>query len=840
MVWSHLLERHPSAVKSFQELDSAEQQSIVEQLGRLLLDKKLTQFEANRYLPGRAVMVFEDLDLPKDHDIYKDLAAQFPSLSQASQAQVMDLFEEVEHSGLVPPVSRLIIQTKDVDALAKLGRHLALRGTKNQVKVFEATARRPDISDAEKYAVLRNLDDLPTAETVQLLNKLIADSTLAEPYRSKLVGTMGSVPRDDAARAFQKLLDDPKGPRPSAGWRETFTRWQMEGVMKSLSTSVQGEYLMHLAREELEEKEPSLRVLFPVIGRLKTLGEDGRPGLKLVGPLLATSDDQLEEFTLEFVSGFPSKESRSILSTHFSDQVPELPAEMRDFEGSDSADWFRRQSTIAGLLLRAEADSDQTLDTLSKAWAKGFSTFGKKFPAKFLAAFEGARTHLPESARIQFENKLFDEVFKGELEGTPCDTACKTAEQVAYWAKKQFLETPDYKHTAISWKFALNSLGLLFLSRAAPYCDKVAPVVESLLEHLIPGTEKGAFPQPKRTAGFDQLLDLAKTARAVSRSDKGFDKIVAYGKMFYIELMRELTSQRASNPKRNLDYNRIDDELRKTQASLKSELEGFKHPKSLDDEGSGISRPKNFHSMVNSHTGSYFETFMTSMVRLVDPLPEDAQRLLDRVLEDALKESKNPLRLVYGFSRGYRKASERGAAARAVPYHLSYYLRAKNAEEKKRFGEYLVQALENHNKHSGSLIFHIARNSTHKPDGVSEYDGIAPYYYYPSVTAVSIAYKALKKDPLFKDKVESLHALEANYLRRLRLLADREGKFLELGRDRYPSSPAYVNPLAGLALLPYCAPEAQGLVAVPLARSSEQSQSSPPGSTNLEHSTAIR
>ena len=812
-VFGQLLEYEPGATMAFKALSAGEQEQVLEDLAALLKSEPPKHFGEQRYLPGRTVKVYQSLGLPSDHPALAKLRTDASNLEESKLPVVLEMFQAIEDNGLVKEATKRIVMTKSDELRKALSGYLVTTASDNVAPLFRKLLLNSTLTDDQKGSLLIDVAELPSDKAMGLFEEVLKQKGITEPLRKSAITSFLRVPTDKAANRFLELIKGEDGKRLSASDLRSLVSWRLKWLKPKLSAGVMANLYDAFLERELAEDSLDERTLHLLLGNLQDLGEEGAVALRHVPNLLKRVEGSLEAATLRFAANHKSVEVEKLLKGMLQEPRPNSG---KEFEGSDYSRWLDRQLLIAGHLSGSE-DEKEIIDSVAESWAEGFRSAGQQSPGPFLEHFESSRQRLTGAQQEKFEAAVFDKLFSKELSGSPCEAACKTAESYAYWAQKRYLSNPEYRHTAVSWEFALNSLGMLFLLKSAPYCEKVKPIAHQLVKHYFPKRSTDEFPKPKNTSGFGGIQELAKTSRAITRDHKDFDKILAYGKLFYILLMREIGAQsKGEKPVlTGVDLTQVEEELALMEASIENELEGFKNPKSLQDEGNGIYEPKNFQSMVNSHTGSYFETFMMSMTKLVVPLPKDASELMDKVLAGSLEEADGPLNLVYGFGRGYSpsKANPRGAAARAVPFHLSYYLEAKTADEKVQYADYLFQALENHNKHSGSMIFHIARNQTHRPNGYSEYDGIAPYYYYPSTPAVSLSYKVLKEDPaVSEEKKAKLEKMEVEYLRKLRMLANRESRFLELGTDRYPSSPSYVNPLAGLALLTYCDKQSWGLL----------------------------
>lgn len=202
----------------------------------------------------------------------------------------------------------------------------------------------------------------------------------------------------------------------------------------------------------------------------------------------------------------------------------------------------------------------------------------------------------------------------------------------------------------------------------------------------------------------------------------------------------------------------------------------------------------------------YMITWSMALAGLIDP--KVPQWFVDdlRVLVD---ESENPFALPYFPVSGMNSfESVRGAAARGPMVHYLLYKKAEDLAEKERRRESLIQSLEkNFLDHLGSLLVR-SRRSNHSGNHElkvyelpSEFpqDGLAPYYYYPTLPWVVEAIKDLERDEALSEGQQvRLKIIRERTLNSILSNLSEENRF-RVPEDE-PETHGYVHAFGALAL----------------------------------------
>lgn len=339
-----------------------------------------------------------------------------------------------------------------------------------------------------------------------------------------------------------------------------------------------------------------------------------------------------------------------------------------------------------------------------------------------------------------------------------CKAICALYDNLEkYWYPKSAEEARRYFNSE-SYGVAVQSLQSLFLLKAAPYCSK-----------------RGNFPYVQKS--MDGIEDSIKKILAEDPDDWG--NMEAYAAQYALLLGNNLDR---SNP------------IATHQARLRSE-----QLKRLKQVMNGT-----FVGRLDSTYNTY--AFAGIVATLDDPSKEVMTHLkrVAKALDDPMKVPYSP--------RIGRSDSKRGAAARAVPFYLALYRHEKNDKEKETYKALLIKSLQLWFNYSGALYVHQYRNDAHKGA-----DGLAPYYFAPSVPYVSAAlFELLQNGKLSQGERSDLMGLKPKIEKVVLASVDKEGLARKIGSGTqrthalYLSSHHYVNPLIGLGLLPFASEEACG------------------------------
>jgi hypothetical protein len=412
---------------------------------------------------------------------------------------------------------------------------------------------------------------------------------------------------------------------------------------------------------------------------------------------------------------------------------------------------------------------------VAEAMVKGILDKDPKRQAQIREAISPIWEKLSEPMRL----KLAPLLLPSPSNRDSCEVLCTLVQPASAWMAG--LEQPEFREKPLDWKFAIRSLKWLFLTRASDVCPKAK---ESLNRWTASWTQL-----PGREAIPSQLLDLPAEGDGILLAEEAgarAESSRAYGKIFFIRLLEELATKVAESAQ-----TRVNESLPKSRKSLSGDL--------VEARRGGPS-------------GSIFQTHLISASTLVladTPEGKDSVRGMTQKMISVVPYG-GELRIPYVLD--IRLAgSDRDSAARAVPFYLSLYqnIKSQNKEAmQKQMETNLVAALQNYVKHVNDLMMNVPRDQTHLGS-----DQLAPYYFYSTVPYVSSAIALLASEETVKpdseqkgDRLRVLETLRTQILQALFQMYDSEKKlFMAQGATDtrlYFSSSSYVNPLAGLALIP--------------------------------------
>jgi len=113
----------------------------------------------------------------------------------------------------------------------------------------------------------------------------------------------------------------------------------------------------------------------------------------------------------------------------------------------------------------------------------------------------------------------------------------------------------------------------------------------------------------------------------------------------------------------------------------------------------------------------------------------------------------------------------------------------------------MLTVLKKYIKYAPSYAIHSNRNAIHYGGNK---DQLAPYYFFPTlpygVEAIQEMLKNAKDDKERKELEEMADTLKTYALAKVN---KETGLFMSMGQEHYTASPAYINPLGALSLLPF-------------------------------------
>jgi len=377
-----------------------------------------------------------------------------------------------------------------------------------------------------------------------------------------------------------------------------------------------------------------------------------------------------------------------------------------------------------------------------------------------------------------------------------CKTMCEIADRVVEWLRPEFYEQAEFdpKMKNRTWDFAVQSLSVLFLSKAAHYCpharkfhadiigrwaspEKLAlatattatePLDEKQLALL---RELANSLDPKSREGFNEFM--GKVGMSV-KGEMPLQASVVYGTAFYSLWLRELQS-----PQNSLDpaLGKIVENAKKNSQTLLSKFGRYFKAARNDVD--------NRNSLFNTYAVA------TTLLALERPRQDHIEDL-----KKAIPDPEKPLNITYAplFKKNEWHGDLRGAVARGPIVYLFLYRASQNSEEKARYRELLLQALDNFADFSDVLLLQSRRDGTH----ISPSD-IAPYYFSGNMPYATDAWRTLL-DEARNGEQDRLDKIGKRLKRAALLAVDGRGLAATHGKYNYPSSDAYNNPLLGLSL----------------------------------------
>ena len=377
---------------------------------------------------------------------------------------------------------------------------------------------------------------------------------------------------------------------------------------------------------------------------------------------------------------------------------------------------------------------------------------------------EEIRPHLSKEDREVLDSELKKAFLKPELPDL-CSTLCSLAQNSQRWIEENF-NNPETHSTETSWGFALQSLGALFMVKAAPFCKEIKDISTLIAHDLTQESDPSRCELP--SSPFSKLHIFASDV--LSATGIPVDSPAVYGKQFYALLLQEILKKDSLTDSQR---EKLKKELTTTHLHLERNIQISKE---------AISTP---------NRGSLFTSYALATSLLVHPEEKGFNILKQSPDPD------NPFQIAYS-AGGFIKNTVRGSAARAVPIYLALYRNEKDPEQKTTYKNYLIKALENYKKYLPSLMAQIKRDDTHLGE-----DSLAPYYFFSTVPYATSAIEFLfEKEELSDEEKEKLNTVKQELKTGLLSLIQKNGLFEAQGEELYPSSSGYTNPLGGLALIP--------------------------------------
>ena len=359
-----------------------------------------------------------------------------------------------------------------------------------------------------------------------------------------------------------------------------------------------------------------------------------------------------------------------------------------------------------------------------------------------------------------------------------CRTLCDIASSPGLWTQDYYLH-PDFNFAEDPWGFALQTLGALFVTKAAPFCPGAKNTIDGILYALTAEKfNREELPQTcdRFTFPFGDLQKFSNSILNLSGAPISSPQV--YGKQFLLLMLFDLlrNQNQAMTPPQKIKLEKL---LRKTEESLRNDLSYA--PQMPTGVGGG----------------SLFNTYAIATSMLADDLSIGKEQLKQVI------DPHNALRIAYDPSPLQPFESPRASAARAVPTYLALYQAEANPSEKETFRTHLRESLDNYLHYLPSLMSHLRRGSAYREDAqkLSPHMGkdyIAPYYLFSTIPYVTAAAERLLQENRPNER-EALLEIKKELKTAILSLVNDDGLFYT---PEYASSPGYVNPLFGLSLIP--------------------------------------
>jgi hypothetical protein len=267
---------------------------------------------------------------------------------------------------------------------------------------------------------------------------------------------------------------------------------------------------------------------------------------------------------------------------------------------------------------------------------------------------------------------------------------------------------------------------------------------------------------------FKEITEFSEQVLSMTASP--LDSPHVYGKQFFTLFLRDALRREGMNQSQKDTLKNL---LKRPQDSLADDL--------------------HIRPITGTVGSSLFNTYALSTVLLtMEKTNDEAMEALEEAIDPT-----DPLRIRY--EGGGKFESHRGSSARAVPLHLARYVNLPKNRDSIR--KDLTSAIQNYGDHLPSLMAHLRRGGFHEGP-----DALAPYYLYATIpyqtAAIELLLQEGRQEGRQEEKPEEkmmLEDLREKTKAAILSLVREDGQFYV---PEYFSSPGYVNPLFGLALIP--------------------------------------
>ena len=434
-----------------------------------------------------------------------------------------------------------------------------------------------------------------------------------------------------------------------------------------------------------------------------------------------------------------------------------------------------------------------------------FDPEGNGFGKNSRTSFEKCRSMASPEQKQALEDGL-KECFEEQLDKgpicSPRESVRKLVGAMTNWGDERYAKSADCffgPEYASSWNLAVKHLGVLFLLKAREVSPEANTLSNRMVANWLEGLADGKTLTPIRpsqpTAEDKAILssalveigkpDILKNLaeRAQRPENRHTNGVINSPPIIYAHQFRNLILKEIRRGFLLAETQRtlLDRELNKSETELTDMLRQFRAEEETTDGLSGY------------NTYSIATTVLTSLN------PSIALAAM-RVVSD---QEYSPY-----FVDSDTKASARAGAGRTVAFRLSEVVHGRTSQEIKTARERLAKAAINYMDYLPDLMYHARGRYWHRGD-----DRIAPYFFHPTVPYEASTLRMLANDPNFSEVERAHFRYLKDRLRRAIIASQKNnGTFMlpdtvgdptakKEENGGYYSSPAWVNPLAGLALL---------------------------------------
>jgi hypothetical protein len=477
----------------------------------------------------------------------------------------------------------------------------------------------------------------------------------------------------------------------------------------------------------------------------------------------------------------------------------ELPIQFRPFQSPHSQETYpnlvaKIKAHIADWKAKKKAPTMQSMETLANMMAEVHLRRKERVKDEGIPSWENsigeASTFLvgfgPQYP--QYLELLFTEAIvrtNGKLTD-PCEIVRTVLNNYSKWKSKGLIDGLG-QNTPNSWNLPMKAIPALFLAEAHQTFPNEAA-----------GPLKEAITQ---WASHNWMADLMQGERYLRIETGIHNQFRVWGEVYSVHLIRLLLER---------------EELRKflppnlqseaTLRSMKTTLE-----KSL------IKTLSAYQTKATDGFNSYLHTHLIAQA-LLSVSPEVGSPLTNVIDDFVIKKVGDGSKFALPYTLQYNYwETPRSSSARSVPYYLNLLVK-KGASEKTM--DDAIQAMEYFALYSGSLISHVPRGDAPLPPKVDSAgrviprqfnysphagsDGIAQYYWAPTVPVIANGISLLKKMNLNQEQQRRLSAVESIVNKTISSQMREDGVFVASTQRFGEDVHVWATPLPAMGALIAC------------------------------------